>query len=90
MSQSARVRLCVCIVIVAIFIFLPALSHAQEFAGLVGRDDAHGDVPRPHVVLEPFEHAPPLDVGQVNVPRTIGPFAHPNSLFVLTGGIEQA
>ena len=36
---------------------------------LVGRDDAHGDVPQSDVALQPFQHAPAVDVGQVEIER---------------------
>ena len=41
----------------------------RALARLVGRDDAHRDVPRRDVVLQPLQHAPAVDVGQVDVER---------------------
>ena len=53
MSRTTRVRLCAFIVVVAILVFLPALSHAQEFAGLVGTvtDESGGAIGKATVTL---------------------------------------
>ena len=34
---------------------------------LLGRDDADRDVPRGHVVLEPVDDAPAVDIGQADI-----------------------
>ncbi len=47
----------------------PAPGQQGALAGLVGGDDADGDVARGEVVLEPVEHAPAVDVGQEDVQR---------------------
>jgi carboxypeptidase family protein len=51
MTQSTRVRLCV--FIFAIFVFIPALSHAQELAGLIGTvtDESGGAIGKATVTL---------------------------------------
>jgi hypothetical protein len=51
MNRSARMRLCV--FMMAIFVFLPALSHAQELAGLVGTvtDESGGAINKATVTL---------------------------------------
>ena len=41
----------------------------RAVARVVGRDHADRDVPRRQVVLQPVEHAPAVDVGQVDVER---------------------
>jgi hypothetical protein len=51
MTRSARMRWCV--LMVTIFLFLPALSHAQELAGLVGTvtDESGGAINKATVTL---------------------------------------